>query len=80
MDDLRSTLDPVIFLEKVRRPVLRGLVRERLDRHLASLSTFFRFLIFDGRLEENVAGCEVVTRLSDGSAATSASSAPASPS
>lgn len=38
MDDLRSTLDPVIFLEKVRRPVLRGLVRERLDRHLASLS------------------------------------------
>ena len=32
------------------------------------------------RLEENVAGCEVVTRLSDGSAATSTSSAPASPS
>src|SRR5208282_1198892 len=24
-------------------------------RHLASLSTFFRFLIFDGRLQENVA-------------------------
>ena len=38
MDDLRSTLDPVIFLEKVRRPVLRGLVRERLDRQLAGLS------------------------------------------
>ncbi len=38
MDDLRSTLDPVIFLEKVRRPMLRGLVRERLDRRLAGLS------------------------------------------
>ena len=38
MDDLRSTPDPVIFLEKVRRPVLRGLVRERLDRRLAGLS------------------------------------------
>ena len=36
MDDLRSTMDPVIFLEKVRRPVLRGLVRERLDRQLAA--------------------------------------------
>lgn len=38
MDDLRSTMDPVIFLEKVRRPVLRGLVRERLDRQLAGLA------------------------------------------
>ncbi|HEY5788871.1 MAG TPA: AAA family ATPase [Microlunatus sp.] len=38
MDDLRSTPDPVIFLEKVRRPMLRGLVRERLDRCLAGLS------------------------------------------
>ena len=38
MDDLRTTLDPVIFLEKVRRPVLRGLVRERLDRRLAPLA------------------------------------------
>jgi DNA-binding SARP family transcriptional activator/tetratricopeptide (TPR) repeat protein len=38
MDDVRSTVDPVIFLEKVRRPVLRGLVRERLDRRLAGLS------------------------------------------
>ena len=38
MDDLRSTPDPVIFLEKVRRPMLRGLVRERLDRRLAGLS------------------------------------------
>ena len=37
MDDLRNTMDPVIFLEKVRRPVLRGLVRDRLDRRLAEL-------------------------------------------
>ncbi|HYI54830.1 MAG TPA: AAA family ATPase [Microlunatus sp.] len=38
MDDLRSIPDPVIFLEKVRRPMLRGLVRERLDRRLAGLA------------------------------------------
>ena len=31
-------MDPVIFLEKVRRPALRGLVRERLDRRTASLT------------------------------------------
>jgi ATP/maltotriose-dependent transcriptional regulator MalT len=31
-------MDPVIFLEKVRRPELRGLVRERLDRRTASLT------------------------------------------
>jgi DNA-binding SARP family transcriptional activator/Ni2+-binding GTPase involved in maturation of urease and hydrogenase len=30
-------MDPVIFLEKVRRPDLRGLVRERLDRRTAAL-------------------------------------------
>src|SRR3954465_12888727 len=32
-----------------------GLAPSSIGRHLASLSTFFRFLIFDGRLEENVA-------------------------
>ena len=31
-------MDPVIFLEKVRRPDLRGLVRERLDRRTAALT------------------------------------------
>jgi DNA-binding SARP family transcriptional activator/energy-coupling factor transporter ATP-binding protein EcfA2 len=31
-------MDPVIFLEKVRRPDLRGLVRERLDRSAAVLT------------------------------------------
>src|SRR5579864_3518465 len=32
-----------------------GLAPSSVCRHLASLSTFFRFLIFDGRLTENVA-------------------------
>jgi integrase/recombinase XerD len=32
-----------------------GLAPSSVGRHLASLSTFFRFLIFDGRLQENVA-------------------------
>ncbi len=32
-------MDPVIFLEKVRRPDLRGLVRERLERRTADLQT-----------------------------------------
>ena len=33
----------------------RGLAPSSIGRHLASLSTFFRFLVFDGRLTENVA-------------------------
>ncbi|MDN5771222.1 MAG: hypothetical protein L0H24_10045, partial [Microlunatus sp.] len=38
MDDIiRTRDDPVIFLEKVRRPMTRGLVRERLARRLAEL-------------------------------------------
>jgi integrase/recombinase XerD len=32
-----------------------GLSPSSVCRHLASLSTFFRFLVFEGRLEENVA-------------------------
>ena len=32
-----------------------GLAPSSVGRHLASLSTFFRFLIFDGKLSENVA-------------------------
>lgn len=32
-----------------------GLAPTSIGRHLASLSTFFRFLIFDGKLSENVA-------------------------
>ncbi len=33
----------------------RGLAPSSVARHLASLSAFFRYLIFDGRLKENVA-------------------------
>ncbi len=33
----------------------RGLAPSSIGRHLASLSTFFRFLIFEGKLSENVA-------------------------
>ncbi|MFT4164623.1 MAG: BTAD domain-containing putative transcriptional regulator [Microlunatus sp.] len=36
---MRRTADPTIFLEKVRRPVLRGLVRDRLDGRLVDLLT-----------------------------------------
>lgn len=39
MDNVRNTLDPMIFLEKVRRPVLRGLVRDRLDGRLVDIVT-----------------------------------------
>ncbi|MEJ7639816.1 MAG: site-specific tyrosine recombinase [Singulisphaera sp.] len=34
---------------------IRGLAPRSVARHLASLSTYFRYLIFDGRLKENVA-------------------------
>jgi integrase/recombinase XerD len=33
----------------------QGLAPSSIGRHLASLSTFFRFMIFDGRLSENTA-------------------------
>lgn len=33
----------------------QGLAPSSIARHLASLSTFFRFLVFDGKLQENVA-------------------------
>ena len=33
----------------------RGLAPSSIGRHLASLSTFFRFLVFEGKLTENVA-------------------------
>ena len=38
MDPVIFLENPVIFLEKVRRPDLRGLVRERLDRRTAALA------------------------------------------
>src|SRR5262245_31710873 len=42
-----------------------GLAPSSIGRHLASLSTFFRFLIFDGRLEENVAKLLVAPKVWD---------------
>ncbi len=47
--DIRSLVGYVDFL------VGQGLAPTSVGRNLASLSTFFRFLIFDGRLTENVA-------------------------
>src|SRR3954451_13525675 len=35
--------------------VTSGLAPSSICRHLASLSTFFRYLVFDGKLTENVA-------------------------
>jgi integrase/recombinase XerD len=40
------------YVETLHR---QGLAPTSVCRHLASLSTFFRFLVFDGRLHENVA-------------------------
>jgi integrase/recombinase XerD len=42
-----------------------GLAPSSIGRHLASLSTFFRFLVFDGRLEENVAKLLVAPKVWD---------------
>ena len=38
-----------------RHVASRGLAPSSVCRHLASLSTFFRFLVFEGRVSENVA-------------------------
>jgi integrase/recombinase XerD len=43
----------------------RGLAPKSVCRHLASLSTFFRFLIFEGRLQENVARLMVAPSIWD---------------
>jgi integrase/recombinase XerD len=40
------------YVESLNRS---GLAPSSVSRHMASLSTFFRFLVFDGRLTENVA-------------------------
>ena len=42
-----------------------GLAPSSVCRHLASLSTFFRFLIFEGRLQENVAKLMVAPSIWD---------------
>jgi integrase/recombinase XerD len=42
-----------------------GLAPSSVCRHLASLTTFFRFLVFDGRLQENIAKLLVAPALWD---------------
>jgi integrase/recombinase XerD len=50
-----STLDVQDLSAYVDHLAQSGLAPSSVGRHLASLSTFFRFLIFEGRLTENVA-------------------------
>lgn len=50
-----AKLDIPILAGYVDELVARGLAPSSVGRHLASLSTFFRFMIFEGRLSENVA-------------------------
>lgn len=50
-----AVIDIPVLTGYVDSLVLRGLAPSSVARHLASLSTFFRYLIFDGRLKENVA-------------------------
>jgi integrase/recombinase XerD len=47
-------LDAAILSGYVESLSLSGLAPSSVCRHLASLSTFFRFLIFEGRLPDNV--------------------------
>lgn len=42
-----------------------GLSPRSIGRHLASLSTFFRFLVFDGRIDENVARLLIAPKVWD---------------
>ena len=48
-------LDPTTLSGYVEYLKAQGLGAGSIGRHIASLSTFFRFLIFDGRLTENLA-------------------------
>lgn len=50
-----ETLEISVLAGYVDFLVQRGLAPSSVGRNLASLSTFFRFLIFDGHLTENVA-------------------------
>ena len=50
-----SGVDIRVLTGYVEELVSLGLAPSSVGRHLASLSTFFRYLIFDGRLDENVA-------------------------
>jgi integrase/recombinase XerD len=50
-----SRLDATMLSGYVERLLASGLAPGSVCRHIASLSTFFRFLVFEGRLTENVA-------------------------
>jgi integrase/recombinase XerD len=50
-----ETLDLATLAGYVDYLGLRELAPSSISRHLASLSTFFRFLVLDGRLDDNVA-------------------------
>jgi integrase/recombinase XerD len=50
------------YVESLNR---EGLAPTSVSRHLASLSTFFRFLVFEGRLSDNVAKLLVAPALWD---------------
>ena len=49
-----ASLDASALSGYVEALSLSGLAPSSVCRHLASLSTFFRFLVFEGRLPENV--------------------------
>jgi integrase/recombinase XerD len=50
-----ESLDPATLSRYVESLNLSGLAPNSVIRHMASLSTFFRFLVVDGRLTENIA-------------------------
>jgi integrase/recombinase XerD len=50
-----SSLTVAALSEYVESLHLAGLAPSSVSRHLASLSTFFRFLVFEGRIDDNVA-------------------------
>ncbi len=50
-----ASLDVAVLTGYVEYLSACGLAPSSIGRHLASLSTFFRFLIFEGRLSDNVA-------------------------
>ena len=50
-----SRLDVSTLRQYVDTLADSGLAPSSIGRHLASLSTFFRFLVLEGRLEDNVA-------------------------
>jgi integrase/recombinase XerD len=50
-----ESLDPAILTRYVESLNLSGLAPSSVIRHMASLSTFFRFLVVDGRVTENIA-------------------------